>query len=46
MERVTYLLRALKEEKELWQSAAKKEGRTLVSWIRYHLNKAAKRVKG
>ena len=38
---VAYLLRALKEERELWQVAANKEGRTLISWIKFHLNKAA-----
>ena len=41
MTTVAYLLRALKEERELWQVAANKEGRTLVSWIKSQLNKAA-----
>ena len=45
MKTVAYLLRALKEEKELWQVAANKEGRTLVSWIKFHLNKAVLRSK-
>lgn len=41
---IAYLLRALKEEKDLWQVAANKEGRTLVSWIKFHLNKVVAKV--
>lgn len=44
MNKVTYLLRALKEEKTAWEKAAKKESRTLASWIKYVLNKAAAKV--
>lgn len=44
MKTVAYLLRALKEEKDLWQVAANNEGRTLVSWIKFHLNKVAAKV--
>ena len=29
-------------ERKAWEKAAKKEGRTLSSWVRYHCNQAAK----
>ena len=41
MDKAAYLVRALQAEKEAWQTAAEKEGRTLISWIKYHLNKVA-----
>ena len=36
-----YNSRALPSEHARWEEAAKKEGRTLSNWKRWHLNKAA-----
>lgn len=36
----TFLL-ASREERDAWEHAARMDGRTLSSWIRFHLNVAA-----
>ena len=38
-------IRATAEDLERWQAAAEADGRTLSSWIRWHLNAASAAVK-
>lgn len=38
-----YQLRLTADEREQWESAAAKAGKTLSEWIRERLNRAAKR---
>ena len=40
-----YQLRLTADERELWESAAERAGKTLSEWIRERLNRAAKRSR-